>query len=120
MAEALDIEKRILEDLTKAKLNNYSDYHVKVTFEATLNNFLPVINGVHGNEGISAKIGVMPVIVKGYETADVTFMIRYTGDISKKYIPRVPDDTTIDDETGNLKVYMKRINGKWYWNPFGW
>jgi len=109
MVKALDFEKRILEDLIKAKLNSYSDYHVKVKFEATL-----------GNGGISIETGAMLLTVKGYETADVTFMIRDTGDISKKYLPRVPDDTTIDDETGNLKVYMKRINGNWYWNPFGW
>src|SRR3972149_97938 len=38
MAKALDLEKRILEDLTKANLNNYGDYHVKVKFEATLGN----------------------------------------------------------------------------------
>ena len=109
IAEALDLEKRVLEDLTKAKLNNYGDYLVKVTFEATL-----------GNGGIHVETGIMPLTVKGYETADVTFMIRDTGDISKKHLPRVADDTTIDDETENLKVYMKRINGKWYWNPFGW
>ena len=109
MGEALDLEKRILEDLTKAKLNNYGDYHVKVKFEATL-----------GNGGIHVETRAMPLAIKGYETATVTFMIRDTGDISKKYIPQVFDDTTIEDETGILKVYMKRINGKWYWNPFGW
>ena len=120
MVKALDFEKRILEDVIIAKLNKYGDFHVKLEFEATLNSFVPAINSVHGNEEISAKIGAMPVIVKGYETAIVTFIIRDTADIFKKYIPQVSDDTTIDDETGNLKVYMKRINGKWYWNPFGW
>jgi len=120
MAEALDLEKRILEDLIKAKLSNYGDYHVKVKFEATLGNYISAVTSNSGNGGISVETGAMPLTVTGYETGVVTFIIRDTADISKKYIPQVSDDTTVDDETGNLKVYMKRINGKWHWNPFGW
>ena len=120
MLEALEVEKKILEDLTRAKLNNYDDYHVKVKFEATLGNYLSVVNDNMANGGIRVETGAMPLAVKGYETADVTFIIRDTPGIFKKYIRHRLDDTTVDDETGNLKVYMKRINGKWYWNPFGW
>ena len=108
MAEALDLEKRVLEDLTKAKLNNYGDYLVKVTFEATL-----------GNGGISIETGAMPLTVKGYETADVTFMIRDGTEVFKKHAPARSDYDGAEG-SGDLQVYMKRINGKWYWNPFGW
>ena len=24
------------------------------------------------------------------------------------------------DKDGNLLVALKKIDGKWYWNPFGW
>jgi len=108
MAKALDLEKRILEDLTKAKLNNYGDYHVKVKFEATL-----------GNGGIHVETGIMPLTVKGYETADVTFMIRDGTEVFKKHAPARSDYDGAEG-SGDLQVYMKRINGKWYWNPFGW
>lgn len=108
MAEALDFEKRILEDLAKAKLTNYGNHHVVVKFEATL-----------GNGGISVEAGAMPLAVKGYETADVTFMIRDGAEIYKKHAARRMDQSDLDG-AGNLRVYMKRINGKWHWNPFGW
>jgi len=98
MIEDLGIEIRVLEDLEKAGLNNYTDYRIKVMYEAVLNN-----GGVN---------------IKGYETADVTFMIIDGTKIFKKHAPR---ETDYDGPEGskNLQVYMKRINSKWYWNPFG-
>jgi hypothetical protein len=99
MAEVLELEKRVLEDLEKAGLNNYTDYRIKVMYEAVLN-----------NGGIN---------IKGYETTDVTFMIIDGTKIFKKHAPREVD---YDGPEGSkkLQVYMKRINGRWYWNPFGW
>lgn len=119
MVKALDFEKRIPEDVIKAKLNNYGDFHVKVESEATLGNFVLAVNSVHGNEEISAETGTAPVVVKGYETATVTFIIRDAAEIYKKHAPEKSGSDSID-RAGNLHVYMKRINGKWYWNPFGW
>ncbi|MBN2183620.1 MAG: hypothetical protein JW715_17055 [Sedimentisphaerales bacterium] len=99
MAEALELEKRILADLEKAGLNNYIDYRIRITFEASLN-----------DSGVS---------IKGYETTDVTFMIVDGAGVLKKYAPRGVDYDG-PDGSSDLQVYMKRINGKWHWNPFGW
>jgi hypothetical protein len=119
IVKALDFEKRILQDILKGKLDNYGDFKVKLEFEATLDNFVPAVNGVRGNEGIGTGIGTEPVEVKGYETATGTFVIRDAAKIYKKYASRKSGSDSID-RAGNLHVYMKRINGKWYWNPFGW
>lgn len=33
---------------------------------------------------------------------------------------RRADRESVDAETGELIVLLKKKNGKWYWNPFGW
>lgn len=118
MVKALDFEKRILRDVLKSKLNDYGDFRVKLEFEATLDNFAPAANGVRDKEGIGAD-GTKPVVVKGYETAAGTFIIRDAAKIYNKHASKKSGSDSID-RAGNLHVYMKRINGKWYWNPFGW
>ena len=107
MTEAIDVEKRILEDLAKAGLNNYKDFNVKLTLEATLD-----------NGTLNIETGSMPKDIKGYETIDLTFIIPNGADAYKAHISVVFEENS--DGKGNLKVTMKRINGTWYWNPFGW
>jgi len=119
LVEALDFEKKILQDVLKAKLNDYGDFRIKLEFEATLGNFVPAVNVIRGNKAIEAEVGTRPVEVKGYETANGTFVIRDAAKIYKKHASPKMDTYSID-RAGNLHVYMKRINGKWYWNPFGW
>ena len=108
MTNALDIEKKVLEDLKKNNLNNYSDYHLKIIFDATLD------NGI-----LNLDTGSMLKDIKGYETADLTFIIRNGGKAFMAHTTSRNDRSCIDS-AGNLKVNMKRINGVWYWNPFGW
>jgi hypothetical protein len=108
MTKALDMEKQILEDLNKNNLNNYVNYQMKVTFDAALD-----------NGTLNIETGTMPKDVKGYETADLTFMIRNGAEAYKAHTTSRNDQRCID-AAGNLKVTMKRINGTWYWNPFGW
>jgi hypothetical protein len=108
MAKALDMEKQILEDLKKNNLNNYVNYQMKVTFDAALD-----------NGTLNIETGTMPKDVKGYETADLTFMIGNGAEAYKAHTTSRNDRRCIDD-AGNLKVTMKKINGTWYWNPFGW
>jgi hypothetical protein len=108
MAEALDMEREILAELARSELNTYGDYRIKVMFEATL-----------GPDGTGSQTSAKPLAVMGYETADVAFAIRNTAGIFGKHAPGRPGEGSLDDE-GNLRVLMKRINGKWYWNPFGW
>jgi hypothetical protein len=107
MAKALDMEKRILEELMKSNLNAYGDHRTTVAWKATL-----------GPGETSEEVGVTPLAVHGYETADVTFVIRNAADVYRKHAPERTGYDSLDK--GNLQVHMKRINGKWYWNPFGW
>jgi hypothetical protein len=108
MTKALDMEKQILEDLKKNNLNDYGNYQMKVTFDAALD-----------NGTLNLETGTMPMDVKGYETADLTFLIRNGAEAYKTHTTSRNDRSCID-AAGNLKVTMKRINGTWYWNPFGW
>ncbi len=108
MAEALDIERRILAELMKAELNAYGDHRIKVRVEAVLGDGEP-----------SGETDVTALAVRGYETADVRFAILNAAEAYRKHAPKRSGYDTLDD-AGNLRVWMKRINGKWYWNPFGW
>lgn len=107
--EDLNLEKKILEDIVAAGLNKYKGFQVELDFQAALSNFTPAIDGVPANEDVE---------VNGYETATVTFMIQKAGQMYKKHASKKSTQRDID-KAGNLQVYMKRINGKWYWNPFG-
>ena len=56
------------------------------------------------------------------EDVTLLFTIPGTSAIYRKHIPQVGGrsaEMTITRK-GDLQVYMRRINGKWYWNPFGW
>ena len=119
MGEALDFEKKILKDIAKAKLINYGNYHVSVECEAILSNFAPAIEGDDVSDGINTNIGSERVVIKGRESTDVTFHVPEAAKILKKHISKNASYESIDG-AGNLQVSMKRINGKWYWNPFGW
>jgi hypothetical protein len=49
----------------------------------------------------------------------VAWKLQGSGDAAKKLIP-VGSKTVTLSEDGLLVAYMKRIDGKWYWCPFGW
>jgi len=59
------------------------------------------------------------VTVTGQEDITVSFDIPKTAAMYKKHIPRGFSKET-KGKKGNLRVFMKRINGKWMWNPFSW
>lgn len=77
---------------------------MKVKFEATLS-----------DGGTGDKLHA----IKGYETADVSFVIRSAAETFRKYAPKGSGNDTFSGGDG-LLVCMKRIDGKLYWNPFGW
>lgn len=106
ITEVLELEKRILEELTDAKLNAHGDHQITVRFEGTL-----------GPAQTGAETDVMSVPVKGYEIADVRFTIRNGAEAYRKHAPERSGEGCFDG-AGGLRVFMKRINGKWYWNPF--
>ena len=69
---------------------------------------------------VAEKLKTKPV--KGAETVTLLFVIPESADIYEKHIPHVGGGSAEQTITrdGDLQVYMKRINGKWYWNLFGW
>jgi len=107
MAKALDMQKSILEELMKTNLNTYGDHRIAIVWKATF----------HPSETREEACVTAPAI-HGYETADVTFVIWNAAGVYRKHAPERTGYDSLDK--GNLRVHMKRINGKWYWNPFGW
>jgi len=59
--------------------------------------------------------------LKMREQISLIWTIPDTAALVKEFIP-TPSyhaDSTFD-RSGNLKVIMKKTNGTWAWNPFGW
>ena len=56
--------------------------------------------------------------VTGKEIEVITVMFRLEGTESIEYTVRQDNPTRRED--GYLVVLMKKVDGKWYWNPFGW
>jgi len=55
------------------------------------------------------------------ERVIVRFQFRLKGskEIAQQFLKNHPRTRTVSDD-GNLIVVMKKIDGQWYWNPFGW
>jgi len=55
------------------------------------------------------------------ERVIVRFQFRLEGskEIAQQFLKNHPRTRTVSDD-GNLIVVMKKIDGQWYWNPFGW
>jgi hypothetical protein len=121
LIRSLQKEKDLLEEAKKAGMEEFRDVRVDVISidnqetpreilkKARFENFSQVVE-------VKQVEGAPDVEIP---ESTVTFLIQSTADIRKKHIPQVSDNRTIG-ESGELKVFMKRINGKWYWNPFGW
>jgi len=53
------------------------------------------------------------------ETIGVTFRLSHSAEVGNVLLRRQKGSLTVAKD-GTLIVVMKKINGKWYWNPFGW
>lgn len=53
------------------------------------------------------------------EDITVTFALPNTRELGRYYFPDKLGTRTIAPD-GTLIVYMRKIDGRWYWNPFGW
>ncbi|NQT51627.1 hypothetical protein HQ576_06245, partial [bacterium] len=53
------------------------------------------------------------------EEVTVTWRLSGSAEVGRVLFPRPHDHLTIAQD-GTLIVYMKKIDGRWYWNPFGW
>jgi hypothetical protein len=51
--------------------------------------------------------------------ATVTFRLGGSVDVGDQFLRQQKGNLTVADD-GTLIVVMKKIDGKWYWNPFGW
>jgi len=107
--QAIQTQKVLLGDVKAKgllKVERYRDFQVDLSLAAR-------VESLSGDENL-------PVI--GSESVTLLFHIPGTSELFRKHIPQIGGpsaEKTITPE-GDLQVYMKRINGKWYWNPFGW
>jgi len=58
-------------------------------------------------------------VIKIKEDVIVSFKLNGSGEIGSELFARQKGSLTVADD-GTLIVYLMRIDGKWYWNPFGW
>ena len=59
---------------------------------------------------------------KGKWCYSILFKLENTEELGKawqKENPRELDNVTVKPD-GSLVVWIKNIDGDWYWNPFGW
>jgi len=61
----------------------------------------------------------MPVGVTKKEAVTVTFKLTGSAEVGRVFFRRNRGSLTVAGD-GTLIVVMKKIDGKWYWNPFGW
>lgn len=54
------------------------------------------------------------------EIIDVTFVLNGSKNVVTKCFPRGNSSSSTFNADGELVVVMRRINGNWYWQPFGW
>ena len=58
---------------------------------------------------------------KKLEEVTVTFELQGTQSLYSQYFKQVsPSSRRTMSRTKNFQIYFKRINGRWFWNPFGW
>ncbi len=114
LPEALQQQQAILAEVKKAGLNQLTNFEVKIELDTHLSDFTAEI----GTEDTCNVSNGRKLEINGTETAVVTFILSGTAEICTKHIPAIDGVTSTDSD--ELKVYMKRINGVWYWNPFGW
>jgi hypothetical protein len=53
------------------------------------------------------------------EAVEVVFMMKNSGEIGNVMFSRVKGSLTVAQD-GTLLVIMKKLDGEWHWNPFGW
>ena len=111
LQQGLETERAIIKDLDAMGSAEFTNFKVQIIIESSFED----INTAIRVNNIESPISGHNNSMMGAESAVVTFVISGTDDIYKKHISVINGYPSRD-----LIVYMKRINGKWYWNPFGW
>jgi len=55
------------------------------------------------------------------ESATLTFTIPKSGSVARTHLPeRLLYPERVRTANGDLRIYMRKLNGRWHWNPFAW
>ena len=106
---AIKAQKALLED-AKAKgllkAEQYRDFQMELILDTRIER-LPADDDT-------------PVV--GSDNVTLFFSLPDTSEVLKKHISKVGGTSAEKTVTrgGDIQVFMKRIDGKWYWNPVGW
>ena len=108
--EVVERERRLLLALAKSGPVIFCDFDLKLSTEASWR--IPSLP--EPASAASAKALAREEVI-------LTFTIRGSAPILREHWPTpmgFPERSRTPD--GDLRVYMRKIGGKWYWNPFGW
>ena len=103
-------ERQILLSIASIGATAFRDFDLKLSTELILSASSMQVETVDESAQALAK-----------EEAILSFTILGSSSILKKHWKApigFPDRS--QSPGGDLRVYMRRINGRWYWNPFGW
>jgi len=106
--KVIDRQKQILVDVAKLGRVKYQDFDIKFEMKASY-------------KAPSAPAPGKPGEALGTEPVTLRFTILNSAAILKKHLSvpiAFPDRVRTQD--GDFRVYMRKIDGQWYWNPFGW
>jgi hypothetical protein len=54
------------------------------------------------------------------EDIEIRIHLENSSPEREKYMPNLRRKHPTVDDDGNLVVFLKKIDGQWFWNPFGW
>ena len=108
ITRSMKVQRAIFKDVARMKDVRYENFHIQIQADYRLTS-LPK----------EPKPEASAVTVTGQEDITVSFDIPNTAAMYKKHIQRGFSKET-RGKKGNLRIFMKRINGKWMWNPFCW
>jgi hypothetical protein len=107
--KAIQAQKALMEDVKAKgvlKAEQYRDFQMELSLSAR-------IERLPGDDD-------MPVM--GSDNVTLFFSLPDTSEVLKKHISKVGGTSAEKTITrgGDIQVFMKRIDGTWYWNPVGW
>jgi len=109
--EAMQMIKRLFDDFPPNDISKMSNIRLVTNSETSIPSGL-----INGNDVNNDELKIRDILI-------LTFEYPNTKDIYKKHFPIVGGGQSAYEtitKNGDMRIYMNRINGIWYWNPFGW